>query len=110
MPTKKSDSESKKLEHYSESLAKANKDLLEQMEKLTHRVDKLVGIFEEASKHVGEVETNEAKINALATKLESLLEQNKVIAKGLIMLEKYVRGKTESEVTRIQPKPKFGGF
>jgi len=102
--------DSKKLEHYSETLAKANKDLIEHIEKLTHRVDKLVTIFEEASKHVGEIETNEAKINSLATKLESLLEQNKVIAKGLIMLEKYVRGKIELESTRIQPKSKFGGF
>lgn len=70
-------------------------DLISEMDKLTKRVDKLLGLFEEASKHVGEAETTEQRINELTNKLESLLEQNKSIARGLILLEKYVRGKTE---------------
>jgi len=48
----------------------------------------------------------------LASKLEILLEQNKVIAKGLILLEKYVRGKTDIETKSLQPKSlnNYGGF
>ena len=69
-------------------------DLIESTDKLVKRMDKMVSLFEEASKHVGEVESTEARISALSTKLESLLEQNKAIAQGLILLEKYVRGKT----------------
>jgi hypothetical protein len=61
------------------------------------RLDKIFGMFEEASKHVGDVETAEAKIVNLSTKLESLLDQNKSIAQGLVLLEKYVRGKTRLE-------------
>ncbi|HIH25622.1 hypothetical protein J4476_04650 [Candidatus Woesearchaeota archaeon] len=68
--------------------------LLESTEKLVNRVDKLVGLFEEASKHVGEVESTEAKVQELAKRLETLLEQNRIIAQGLVLLEKYVRGKT----------------
>ncbi|MEK6956071.1 MAG: hypothetical protein AABW52_05405 [Nanoarchaeota archaeon] len=68
--------------------------LLESTEKLVSRVDKLVGLFEEASKHVGEVESTEAKVQELAKRLETLLEQNRIIAQGLVLLEKYVRGKT----------------
>jgi methyl-accepting chemotaxis protein len=69
-------------------------NLLDSTNKLVTRIDKLVSLFEEAAKHVGEVETTEAKINALSSRLESLLEQNKAIAQGLLLLEKYVRGKT----------------
>jgi len=70
---------------------------LEATNKLIQRIDKMVSLFEEASKHVAEVETTEAKVKALAEKLEALLEQNKAIAQGLILLEKYVRGKSRLE-------------
>lgn len=69
-------------------------ELIDSTNKLIQRIDKLVSLFEDAAKHVGEVESTEAKITALSSKLESLLEQNKAIAQGLIILEKYVRGKT----------------
>ena len=68
--------------------------LLESNNQLINRIDKLVSLFEEASKHVGEVESTEEKVNALTNKLETLLNQNKTIAQGLLLLEKYVRGKT----------------
>ena len=69
-------------------------ELIESTNKLVQRMDKLVSLFDEAAKHVGEVESTEARITALSSKLEFLLEQNKAIAQGLILLEKYVRGKT----------------
>ncbi len=69
-------------------------DLVESTDQLTKRIDKLLSLFEEASKHVGEVESTEQKIKVLSEKLENLLEQNRSIAQGLILLEKYVRGKT----------------
>ena len=76
-------------------------ELIMSMNKLTQRVDKLVSLFEEAAKHIGEVESTEARIAALSTKLDSLLDQNKAIAQGLILLEKYVRGKSGLEATQI---------
>jgi len=68
--------------------------LIESTNRLVSRIDKLLELFEESAKHLDEVESTEAKVNALATKLETLLEQNKSIAQGLLLLEKYVRGKT----------------
>ena len=68
--------------------------LLDANTKLISRIDKLVSLFDEAAKHVGEVETTEAKVTNLVTKLDGLLDQNKSLAQGLILLEKYVRGKT----------------
>lgn len=83
-----------KKEGESEGHTKQFSELIESNNKLIQRIDKLVSLFDEAAKHVGEVETTEAKITALSSKLESLLEQNKAIAQGLILLEKYVRGKS----------------
>ena len=79
----------------------STKELITSVEELTKRIDKLVNLFEEAAKHVGEVESTEAQVSRLTTKLETLLEQNKAIAKGLLLLEKYIRGKTKFET---QPK------
>lgn len=85
-----------------ENIAKQFSELIESNNKLIQRIDKLVSLFDEAAKHVGEVETTEAKIIALSSKLESLLEQNKAIAQGLILLEKYVRGKSGLAVPEYQ--------
>jgi len=68
--------------------------LIEATNRLVGRMDKFLDLFEESAKHLSEVETTEAKVTALATKLEILLDQNKAIAQGLLLLEKYVRGKT----------------
>lgn len=76
-------------------------DLLGSVNKLTtsvsdlnKNVDRLLKVFETAAKHVSEAKTTDEQINSLAMKLENLLEQNKNIARGLILLEQYVRGKT----------------
>ena len=74
-------------------LQKTTLQLVENINKLTKRTDKLLGIFEEASKHVSEVSTSDEKLAHLAAKLESLLESNKELAKGLLLLERYVREK-----------------
>ena len=74
------------------ALQNKNLELLEAMNNLTKRIDRLVNLFEEASKHIGEVQ-EDSKVNELATKLEELLQQNKNLANGLLLLEKYVRQK-----------------
>lgn len=61
---------------------------------LSKKIDRLLKVFETAAKHVSETKTTEEQINALAMKLESLLEQNKNVARGLLLLEQYIRGKT----------------
>ena len=83
--------------HSNKSIEELMRSNLEATNKLISKIDKLVSLFDEAAKHVSEVETTEAKVNALAGKLESLLDQNKAIAQGLLLLEKYVRGKTRLE-------------
>ncbi len=88
-----------KIDNSSKDLTHHILQLLESNTKLINRIDKLVSLFDEAAKHVGEVETTETKVNNLVTKLDTLLEQNKALAQGLLLLEKYVRGKTKLEVS-----------
>ncbi len=73
------------------SLQKAMIKLIENTDGLTKRIDKLLTIFEEASKHVGDVD--EDKLRQLTMKLDGLLDQNRDLAQGLVLLEKYVRSK-----------------
>lgn len=79
-----------KLAKNSLDLQKATLKLVETNNDVIKRIDRLVGLFEEASKHVSEVD--EDRISSLTAKLETLLDQNKDLAKGLLLLEKYVRG------------------
>lgn len=70
-------------------LLKTSTDLIVSMNQVTKKVDELIGIFKKAAEHIEKGEIKEP----LARKLTDLLEQNKRIAKGLILLEKYVREK-----------------
>ena len=99
MPDKKieEDKLSTRLIQNSAKIQAKNVELIENINKLVNRIDRFLDLFEEASKKVTEVEDTEARIMSLSNKLEILLEQNKTIAKGLILLEKYVRGKTSLE-------------
>ncbi len=97
---KKGTSENHLLKQLSENhaaLQKTSLKLIESNHEVVKRIDKLVALFEEASKHVAEVEVDDDRVKVLVGKLETLLEQNKDIAKGLILLEKYVRGRSEFE-------------
>ena len=76
-------------------LQKKDVELLHNLKNLVERIDRMLNVFEEASKHVMEV-GEDKKILNLTDKLNDLLEQNKTIAKGLLMLEKYVRTKSPS--------------
>ena len=78
-------------------------DLVSHMATLTKKTERLIDIFEGAAKEVKEVKAVDEQIAVLALKLESLLEQNKNIAKGLLLLEKYIRGKTQ--LAGLAPKP-----
>ncbi|MEK6841294.1 MAG: hypothetical protein AABW57_01635 [Nanoarchaeota archaeon] len=74
-------------------LQKKNIELLEAINSLTQRIDNLVNIFEEAAKNVANIE-EDRKVKDLANKLEELLEQNKSLANGLLLLERYIRSKS----------------
>jgi len=72
------------------SLQKKTVEMISSFNSLSERIDKFLGVFEKAASRIerGEIE------EPLAKKLEALIEQNKTIARGLLLLEKYVREKT----------------
>ena len=89
-----SDSHHEKLTHQlieiTVLLQKKDAELMGSVKNLIEKIDRMLSVFEEASKHVMEV-SEDKKVAELTDKLEELLEQNKTIAKGLLMLEQYVR-------------------
>lgn len=81
------------------ALQEKTADLITSIKELTKKIDDMVKIFEEAAKHI-----KEGTDRPLMEKLTSLIEQNKTIAKGLVLLEKYVREKSATG-PMFQPKP-----
>jgi hypothetical protein len=74
-------------------LQKISTDIISSINDLNKKIDKMLSLFEEAAKNI---EKGSIYEEPLAKKLESLLEQNKIIARGLILLEKYIRDKTST--------------
>ena len=81
-------------------LQKRNVELLQAVNELTKKtsmlndkIENLVNIFEEAAKNVADIE-EDRRVKELALKLDDLLDQNKNLANGLLLLERYVRSKS----------------
>ncbi len=68
-------------------LQQKSADLLNSMNNLNKNVDRLVRIFEKAADSIGKGEVKEP----LTVKLSQLIDQNKQIARGLLLLEQYVK-------------------
>ena len=72
------------------SLEKKVIELLSSVNELTKKMDQMVDIFTKAAQHIERGDVKEP----LANKLTELLDQNKKIARGLLLLEKYVKEKS----------------
>ena len=85
------------------TLQKATLQLLDSVNAMTERTDRLLSLFEEAAKNIERGEMKEP----LDKQLEALLEQNKTIARGLVLLERYIREKSSLgfQSSFDQPKP-----
>ncbi len=78
---------------------------------LSDNISKLLQVFEEAAK--GFVSGGKTNDKDMLNKIDSLLDQNKTIAKGLILMEGKLRGRNEQpqpihtniEVPRARPRP-----
>ncbi|MDD5331906.1 MAG: hypothetical protein PHE43_03770 [Candidatus Nanoarchaeia archaeon] len=97
----------KQLIDHSIKLQEKNAEMINSMNKLTNKISEMVELFEDAANHI-----KSGTDEPLVRKLEVLLEQNKNIARGLVLLEKYVRDKTMTGTpsqmsTRPLPKSPF---
>ncbi len=80
-----------KLQKLSISLVESNKDLVK-------RLDNLVGLFEEASRNMGS--GNHEEMVKLNNKINALIQENKQLARGLVLME---------NKNRMQPRPRVQG-
>lgn len=79
-------------------LQKVSVDLIEKMNNLTTRMDKMLSLFEDAARNIATTDES----GALKNQLQDLLEQNKTIARGLLSLEKYIRERQPSQLSSFQ--------
>ncbi len=104
MPKESKDTIIEQLVRNNMALQDKTAELIVSIKELTKRMDNMVKIFEEAAKNI-----KEGTDKPLMDKLQSLLDQNQTIAKGLILLEKYVREKSAmgsaQQQQQFQPKP-----
>ncbi len=89
-------------------LQKAMTNLSIKFESLSDQISKLLQIYEMSAKNFmqGSIAENPEANKDMLNKIDSLLEQNKTIAKGLVLMEEGLRNKTEaSQQDRFRPKP-----
>ncbi|MDD5254306.1 MAG: hypothetical protein PHG05_04400 [Candidatus Nanoarchaeia archaeon] len=98
----------KELIHHSIRLQEKNAEMVSAVNQLVSKMTEMVDLFEDAAKHI-----KSGTDEPLVRKLEVLLEQNKNIARGLVLLEKYVRDKAlagtapSTNINRPLPKSQF---
>lgn len=93
-------------------LQKALVDMSIKFDLLSNNISQLLALFEEATKtFIKKYEEKEVEADdkALLNKLDSLLEQNKTIAKGLTLIEEKIKHKIYPEETISKPEnPSLG--
>ena len=85
-------------------LQKVNANMSEKFDKLSEQISRLLALFEMAAKDFSKqpMASNAEKDKEFLDKINSLIEQNKSVAKVLVMLEERTRAKPEQ---RAQPMP-----
>lgn len=97
------DSKINKLVSSNLQLQKLSISLVESNNELIKRIDKLVSLFEEASKNIST--GSSAKVVELNSKINELIQQNKQLARGLVLMEEKM--KRNSSGVKASPIPKL---
>ena len=88
------------------ALQKVLTNLALKFEDLSHNIEKLLGIFEIAAKNFTEKQSNVGESDKeFLKKLDDLLDQNKTISKGILMMEEKVRNRMNPP--QVQTEPRF---
>ena len=98
--------EEKLLENLVE-LQKVHTNLLQKFDSLSTQISSLLALFESAARSFADHPANQVaeKDKEFLEKVDRLLEQNKVIAKGLTVVEERMRERVYGAPT---PRPNFG--
>ncbi len=78
-------------------IQRAMTNLSEKFSKLSDNLSRLLEVYEEAAKGFVSGENSGTGNTDLIRKIDSILEQNKTIAKGLVLVEEKVKNKSSSD-------------
>ncbi|MAG52333.1 MAG: hypothetical protein CMH62_00045 [Nanoarchaeota archaeon] len=85
-------------------LIQTNSDLLKAQTNTSKDISSMVALFKEAGEHMV-VETEEERLRPLLSKITELVEQNKTIMRGLILIQKYIRSSTATDIPQKPISP-----
>lgn len=78
-------------------LVKSNSDLLKAQIKTSEDISSMVSLFKEAGQHMV-AETEEEKLSPLLNRISELVEQNKTIMRGLILIQKFIKSSSSESI------------
>ncbi len=89
---KKEDPQMKKLLEISVIAQETNLTLIKSINELSKRMSNFISMFEEASKHVGDLKAvTKDEVEEIAKRIQDVVQNNKDLAEGLLALDQYVR-------------------
>ena len=90
-------------------LQKIHTNLLEKFDKLSGKIASLLNLFEMTAKTFADNPANQItqKDKEFLEKIDKLLEQNKTIAKGLLLMEEKIRSKPQAQPAQVQMPPQM---
>ncbi|HLC73612.1 MAG TPA: hypothetical protein VJH20_03170 [Candidatus Nanoarchaeia archaeon] len=80
-------------------LIKSNSELMRAQIKTSEDISSMVSLFKEAGQHMV-AETEEEKLRPLLNRISELVEQNKTIMRGLILIQKYIKSSSSEPLSQ----------
>ncbi len=77
-------------------------DLIQSNNELVKEINSMVKFFHEAGERMM-VESEEEKLKPLFERLNALLDQNKTVIRGLLLIQKYIKSSSPSEEQSSKP-------
>jgi len=85
-------------------------NLAVKFDELSNNISKLLQLFEISAKSFAEKPGKSGIDEDFLKKLDSLLEQNKVISKGIMLMEERIKGRTSYPQPVAGPQPTYRGY
>jgi hypothetical protein len=92
----------------SAALQRVLTDVAANLSQLNKRLEMLLNLFEEAAKNFSARKPEGVKEKEVIGKLAEIADQNRTIARGLMLLEQAARRETEEQPLKPKPLPEIG--
>jgi hypothetical protein len=92
----------------STALQKVLTDVAANLSELNRRLETLLSLFEEAAKNFSAKKPEGMKEKEVIGKLAEIADQNRTIARGIMLLEQAARRESEEQPLKPKPLPEIG--